>query len=82
VKPCKPGIEPGSAQPTLEPLEQCVVELVAPGLSNRQVAERLGIPVEQTQGHLFAIMDKLGVSSRLEAVIVAIRGGCRERPSD
>jgi DNA-binding NarL/FixJ family response regulator len=63
-------------------MEQRVLELLATGLSNRQVAERLGIPVEHAQGHVFAIMDKLGVSSRIEAIIVAIRGGRLEWPSD
>ena len=70
-----------SAQPTLEPMEQRVLELLATGMSNRQVAERLGIPVEEARACFFSIMDKLGAISKLEMIILAIRRGLLERPS-
>jgi len=71
----------GSARPTLEPLEQRVLELLATGQSNRQVAEQLGIPVEVARAQFFSIMDKLDASSKLEAIIIAIRCGLLVRPS-
>jgi DNA-binding NarL/FixJ family response regulator len=65
----------------LEPMEQRVLELIATGQSNRQVAERLDIPVEEARAHFFSIMDKLGAISKLEAIIIAIRRGLLKRPS-
>ena len=71
----------GSAQPTLEPLERRVLELLATGQSNRQVAERLDIPVDVARAQFITIMDKLGASSKLEAIIIAIRRGLLVPPS-
>jgi DNA-binding NarL/FixJ family response regulator len=55
-------------------MEQRVLERMASGLSNGQVAERLGIPAELTWARVFATITKLGAGSKLEAII-AIRLG-------
>ena len=52
----------------LTPREHEVLVLVADGLRNRDVAERLGITEHTVKFHLAAIFGKLGASSRVEAV--------------
>ncbi|MFI6905915.1 AAA family ATPase [Nonomuraea sp. NPDC050394] len=52
-----------------------VLGLVAEGLSNRQIAERLFISARTSGVHVSNIMAKLAVSSRVEAAAVARRSG-------
>jgi two-component system, NarL family, response regulator len=52
-----------------------VLELVAQGLSNREVGKALGITEETTKVHVRNIMDKLNVQDRTEAVTMALRRG-------
>jgi DNA-binding NarL/FixJ family response regulator len=72
------GQEP--VRPTLEPPERRVLELIAEGLSNREIAERLGVPVEAVRASFGAIFAKLGASSKLEALLIAIRLGLIRLP--
>lgn len=50
--------------------EQQVLDLIAEGLSNRQIGERLFISVKTVSVHVSAVLRKLGVSTRTEAAIV------------
>lgn len=62
----------------IEPLtarETEVLELVAAGLSNKQIAEELGISAHTVKFHVNAILGKLDVHSRTEAVVRAMRLG-------
>ncbi|MGH7267180.1 MAG: helix-turn-helix domain-containing protein, partial [Candidatus Rokuibacteriota bacterium] len=73
------GGDPGgavddSAEP-LTPREQAVLELLAQGLSNRRIAERLGISEHTAKFHVGSVCGKLGASSRTEAVSRGIRRG-------
>jgi DNA-binding NarL/FixJ family response regulator len=52
--------------------ELAVLELLAHGLHNKQVATRLGISRRTVERHCDNIYDKLGVASRTEAVVQAI----------
>jgi DNA-binding NarL/FixJ family response regulator len=52
-----------------------VLQLVSEGLANRRIAERLGIGERTVKFHVNAILGKLGVGSRTEAVVVAARLG-------
>jgi DNA-binding NarL/FixJ family response regulator len=63
----------------LTPREEQVVALVADGLSNREIAEELGLSEHTVKKYLFRIFDKLGISSRVELVLYAFsHGGARE----
>jgi DNA-binding NarL/FixJ family response regulator len=56
----------------LSPRELGVLELAAKGLRNRAIAEELSISVRTVEGHFRGILAKLGVSSRVEAVLYAL----------
>ena len=48
--------------------EQQVLRLLAAGLSNRQIGERIGIRYTTVRGYVRAVIEKLGAHSELEAV--------------
>lgn len=55
--------------------EQQVLALLAEGLSNAEIAERLVISLATAKFHVRGILNKLGVDSRMEAVAVAYQRG-------
>jgi two-component system, NarL family, response regulator LiaR len=55
--------------------EREVLKLMADGLTNADIAERLVIGVATVKTHVSSIMSKLGVSTRTEATSTAIRRG-------
>ena len=55
--------------------EMEVLKLVTKGLSNKDIADGLSLSVRTVQGHLANIFNKLGVSSRTEAVVHALKEG-------
>ena len=55
-----------------------VLELVAAGRSNGEIAETLFISPKTASVHVTHILDKLGVNSRIEAATIAIRIGTGE----
>ena len=55
--------------------EQQVLELVAKGKSNKEIATDLDVTEATVKGHLTNILSKLGVSDRTQAVITALRRG-------
>jgi DNA-binding NarL/FixJ family response regulator len=59
----------------VSPREREVLELLADGLSNRQISDRLVVSLETIKTHVRNILTKLGAASRAEAVAVAIRQG-------
>ena len=61
--------------------EREVIALLAEGLQNKDVSERLHITDNTVRRHLAAIFDKLGVETRLELVIYAFRHGLAKPPS-
>lgn len=60
---------------TLTPREREVLERMAEGLSNKEIAARLSISEHTAKFHIASIMSKLGAESRTEAVTLAIRRG-------
>ena len=59
-----------------------MAELVADGLSNRQIADRLYISERTAEGHLEHIRNKLGVRSRTEVATWAVERGLHPRALD
>jgi DNA-binding CsgD family transcriptional regulator len=55
--------------------ERQVLALLADGLGNKQIAARLGISPNTVKTHLEIVFEKLGVSSRAEAVTAAFKRG-------
>jgi len=54
--------------------EQAVVQLVADGLSNREIATHLKLSQHTVKNYLFRVFDKIGVSNRVELVLCALSG--------
>jgi DNA-binding NarL/FixJ family response regulator len=57
--------------------EAQVLALVAEGLTNGQIAERLELSVHSIKFHLAAVFRKLDVSNRTEAAAMFFRAGSR-----
>lgn len=65
-------------QDGLSPREVQVLQQVANGLSNKELAVALAIGEDTVKGHLSKIMDKLGANNRTHAVILGIQRGIIE----
>ncbi len=59
----------------LTPREQEVLQALADGLADKEIADRLNIRTETVRTHMVNILGKLGVDSRLQALVFAIRHG-------
>jgi DNA-binding NarL/FixJ family response regulator len=55
--------------------EMEVVHSLAEGLTNREIAERLGLSQHTIKNYLFRVFDKLGVSSRVELLFMTLSQG-------
>jgi DNA-binding CsgD family transcriptional regulator len=62
-------------QPVLTPRELEVLELMSEGVSNSEIASRLGISFHTAKFHVRAVTDKLDATGRTDAVISAVRKG-------
>ena len=62
-----------SGWPSLTPSEQAVVDLVAEGLSNPQIGQRLYVSRRTVQTHLAHVFAKLHITSRTQLAAEAIR---------
>jgi len=60
--------------------EREVLALVAKGLSNQQIADRLVISERTARTHVSNILGKLGVASRTQAALLAVREGIAPAP--
>ena len=68
--PARPASAPRSSQ-----REREIVQLVAQGYKNKEMAEKMFISEQTVKNHLHNIFDKLGVSDRLELALYAIHKG-------
>jgi DNA-binding NarL/FixJ family response regulator len=64
----------GPAASRLTPREQEVLGLLAEGLEQNEIATRLFIAPKTVAKHIERILGKLGVRSRAQAVVLALRG--------
>lgn len=62
-------LKSAEGMPLLTRREEQVVHLVADGLKNREIAERLGVKERSVRNYIYQIFDKLGVSSRVELIL-------------
>jgi len=67
------AVESGLEQLTERELE--VLKLAAKGMTNMNIARELNLSVRTVQGHLSSVFSKMGVGSRTEAVLHALRKG-------
>jgi two-component system nitrate/nitrite response regulator NarL len=58
--------------------EREVLQALSEGLSNKQIAQRLHMSVDTERTHMMNILSKLGVHSRLQALLFAARHGLIE----
>ncbi len=63
---------------TLTPREQEVLTLLAAGLRDREIADRLYISARTVEGHVARVLQKLGATSRTGALSMAIAQGIVE----
>jgi len=52
-----------------------ILKLAARGMSNKEIAQSLGISLRTVKGHLVDVFSKLRVGSRTEAIITSLRAG-------
>ena len=71
----RPAPAPQAQPDPLTPREHEVLQLLAQGLSNRRIAERLGISEHTAKFHVNSIVGKLGAQTRTDAAIRAARLG-------
>lgn len=62
-------------QETLSPREVECLEWLGRGLTNAAIAKRLGISVATVALHLSNARNKLGATTREQALVIALKGG-------
>jgi DNA-binding NarL/FixJ family response regulator len=61
--------------------EQHILELLAEGLTNRQIAERMYLAEKTVKNYVSNLLAKMGMSRRTEAAVYAARAAERRRKS-
>jgi len=61
--------------------ERAVFDLIADGLSNKEIGERLHLATNTVKGHVHNILEKLALHTRLQIAAYARRGSKSEPPS-
>ena len=69
------GVAPAPDEIALTPRESSVLQLLARGRSNKQIAATLGVSERTVKFHVSALFTKLGATNRTEAVTRAIQAG-------
>jgi pimeloyl-ACP methyl ester carboxylesterase/DNA-binding CsgD family transcriptional regulator len=71
----------GGAFARLTPRQSELVELIAQGLDNAQIAARVGVSEKTVRNHITAIFAKLEVSNRSRAIVLARNAGFGKKTS-
>ena len=66
-------IAEGTPEPTLTERQTEVIDLLARGFTNSEIAKFLGISPDGVNDHIRGILRKLGAANRTEAVAIALR---------
>lgn len=74
---CVPRVVERRDAPAFSERESEVLELVARGFRNAEIAERLGLSESTVKGHVSAAFRKLGVSTRREARLLVLEQATR-----
>ncbi len=69
------AIESSQTESPLTPREMEILQLLADGMDNTAIAEKLMVTKRTVQNHISNIYGKLEVTSRTEAMLIAIRKG-------
>ena len=80
IQEIKQPAELPPAEKPLTPRELEVLQFVAHGLSNREIAEELGVSVRTVTTHVRNILDKLHLANRTQAALYAIEKGIAPAP--
>ena len=59
----------------LSPQELATIKMAFAGLSNKMIAEKIGVSERTVKGYMCTIFNKLGANSRTEAVSKALQAG-------
>jgi pimeloyl-ACP methyl ester carboxylesterase/DNA-binding CsgD family transcriptional regulator len=77
-----PGVAGGSERgrfPALTPREAQILEYIAQGLDNAQIAARLDLSEKTVRNHITSIFDKISVENRAQAIVKAREQGLGQR---
>jgi DNA-binding CsgD family transcriptional regulator len=80
VRPAQAERRSIPASPPLTLREEQVLDWIAAGLQNKEIAHRLGISPATVRNHVHSVLEKLGVHSKLEAISLALRNGWSRDP--
>jgi DNA-binding NarL/FixJ family response regulator len=75
VAPSTPAAFRATATEPLTPVERDLLRLIASGLTNREIAGRMRWSVATVKKYVQRVLDKLDVSDRTQAAVVAVRRG-------
>jgi DNA-binding NarL/FixJ family response regulator len=76
------GTESAQIFAPLSPREIEILDNIAQGMTNKQVAYELGISEQTVKNHMSSILRKLAVNDRTQAVVYAMRQGWIKMPED
>ena len=68
-------MEGDASRPALTPREEEVLRLIAAGVDNVAIGLELSISPHTVKQHVTNIFEKLGVRTRVEAAVYAVRAG-------
>lgn len=71
----RPSAAPATDEHALSEREVEVLRLVAEGLSNQEIAEKLGVSERTVRNHVGSILSKLHLANRTQAALYALRQG-------